>query len=146
MADSISRTGFGPFQVVSNKEFHMKSFASSQKQIPDAFFDEVVQKSTHMADLWELSASSSRDNLGVNMMDKACGDLVKCGSEYGLITHDQVFLEADADNSQLFCLASLSHSDIANVLQWSGEKSQGAKGGMNDFNDPSVFRLSLIHI
>ena len=140
MADSISRTGFRPFQVVSNKEFHMKSFASSQKQISDAFFDEVVQKSTHMADLWELSASSSRDNLGVNMMDKACGDLVKCGSEYGLITHDQVFLEADPDNDQLFCLASLSHSDIANVLQWSGEKSQGAKGGMNDFNDPSVFR------
>jgi hypothetical protein len=140
MADSISRTGFGPFQVVSNKEFHMKSFASSQKQIPDAFFDEVVQKSTHMADLWGLSASSSRDNLGVNMMDKACGDMVKYGSEYGLITHDQVFLEADPDNAQLFCLGSLGHSDIANVLRWSGEQTEGAKGGTNDFDDASVFR------
>lgn len=140
MADSISRTGYRPFEVPSNKELHMRSVVSSQKQIPNEFFDEVVQKSTHMADLWQLSASSSRENLGVNMMDKACGDLVKCGSEYGLITHDQVFLEEDPDNSQLFCLGSLSHSYIANVLRWRGEKTEGAEGGTNDFSEASKFR------
>lgn len=124
----------------------MKSLATSQKKIPNEFFDEVVQKSTHMTDLWQLSASSSRDNLGVNMMDKACGDIVKYGREYGLVTHDQIFLAGEPDSTQLFCLADLGRSDIANVLQWKNETnvaSDSEKIQPNVFRQPSaVFSIS----